>query len=220
MKVVDAISGEPLPNVIIKAGVGIYASTKIGRTHLDSLAQASFNGPGPVFENGYLELNKVGYLSHVEFLSLGVNESVDLGTLKLYRKQQKNFTLTVLDMEAQYSEEGYLLGYNITPRPISENESVFFTLQRIPFGEDRSNFNQVLSFTNEDPQMGEIVPGRYTLTASLIDNEGIIIPKYTKKICSDKESCKDIPEDKTIWQKIEQKADCKKQWNTCLEGKS
>lgn len=196
LNVVDAFTGEPIPDVDVRVGVGVYASTKIGKTKLDSLAQASFTGPGPVVYNGYLEIKKPGYLSHFEFLSLDVNESINLGTLKLYEKQEKNFTVQIMEMIPTYSEEGYLLGYNFTERPLNPTESVFFTLSRIPFGNDKSSLNLVVSFVNNDPQIGDLVPGRYTLTATLIDEEGVVIPKNTKKICDSDDSCDDIPEDK------------------------
>lgn len=82
-------------------------------------------------------------------------------------------------------------------RNLTDQESLTLTLNYVPLASDSTSYS---AFTQSSPEMDfkpeiELVPGRYEIEGMLFDNEGIIIPAKSKKICNG-DDCDEIPEDK------------------------
>jgi len=169
---IDAVSGDALDDVAVAIGVGSFAATTIGRTSLDLYGLASFTGQGPLVYNGYLSLKKEGYLSHLEPITLEKNISKEIGIKKLYKKETKNFTIKVYDMSTGKIRD-----------PL-ETETIFVGFSRMQKADNLVSFSNTATFPmNTTSILLDMVPGRYVISGSLMDDEGIVIPANCNHLC-------------------------------------
>lgn len=204
----DKKTNDALLGVQVRVGAGSHDEVILGTTKESLLGVASFSGKGPLVQNGYLSLQKQGYLEHIERISLESNVTKHLGAKGLYAFEEKNVRVRVLEFVAEEVRNPWqlpaLLGdvltadmlglggsaeqtsyvYRTVERDIQEDEEVFITLHRLSTPQHPAKFSQVAILNSSAGNTTiNLVPGRYALSGILIDTQGMIIPEDSKKIC-------------------------------------
>ena len=226
VKTRDYLTGLPLDEVNVQIGIGTYARAVIGSTEIKN-GEAIFEGFGPIVKSGYVSLNKNGYLSESEFITLDNSTTLkDLGTVTLLPLQKKTAFVKVLEMltivipnnneslmmvnsindldtmknylDSVVIEPGedILVMQRIFERNMTDSETVTLNIDYLALDGLTSKQSSFAQFTGNVTSEAtiELVPGRYTLTAMLFDNDGVVIPAKSKKICNG-DDCDEIPED-------------------------
>lgn len=179
----DGTTGRPLEGVRVGVGVSDYAFAPLGQTVLKN-GFATLSAKGPLFKNGYLSLKKQGYMPYYEPLTLEENTPKNIGSKRLFKIQEKNVTFEVLHFYRVPVIRNGVVTYtlNSTLRNITAQETALVTIEYQ--GAGLGSYSQVVVYSNESTNTINIVPGRYSISGRLIDENGITIPKECKKICS------------------------------------
>lgn len=198
----DAITGEPLTGVSVSGGVGVYAKSYLGQTTLTSRGDASFSSTAPLFENGFIILKKAGYATYYHPLSTQEGVDQNLGRFGLLQEKEQQSRVQVLeyipnedsDVWMQKSFTNMTQGRFIL-RELEDNESVYMTLSKIQSGTDLTPYSRMLIFEGPAPINETLIPGRFAISGTLIDDEGVIIPEKSKKVCDTYLTCLFIDKD-------------------------
>lgn len=228
VKTYDFYTQKPLDDVQVIYGCGHYASCFIGPTAFNATSGlSSLSARMPLCNNGYLLLVKGGYLDERIPLTTQQNVNKDIGSVYMYRIASKNISVrkyyvyreiknkNIGSFSIPYFTGRYLLS-NIT-YPLSADDTVIVTMKKDTYGVLDTPHVQTKIFSNESLSINQtidLVPGRYSIEAQLLDNAGVIIYKECKEICWPSgflglaEDCKKIPENNielkpAVWGGIE-----------------
>jgi hypothetical protein len=170
VKVYDEDTLEEIEGVGISVGIGDYAATFLGHTQNQSNGEIKFNGNSPLVNSGYLSLEKSGYANQKIKLDVKLDEP-EVVFIKMSRIVNKNIFVKIFDLQTN------------TIRELMPNESVMINIDRINEADKIVDFSKMVYVDNStNNQTLELIPGTYEMTATLIDNSGVIIPPRCKKI--------------------------------------
>lgn len=115
-----------------------------------------------------------------------VNQITTLEELEAFKRSQ-----TIQD------DDEIIIIEKIFERNLTEYESASLTIEYVPVTGSASKYSTFVQFNGNASldSTVKLVPGRYTLQAMLFDNEGVVVPAFSKKICNG-DDCDEIPEDK------------------------
>ena len=184
LKTYDSYNSSPLEGVTVSYHCGDYAGCYVGDTKYDSiLNEVSFNNSLPLCLNGYIQLDKKGYLTKKIPLTTEYGQSQYLSSAYMERIYTKNVTMTKYNLYLINST--YSLGQ---PLNLSVNDSVTVSIRKIPSDIWDEPWSQTVIFGKDgsDSAVIQLVPGMYDVDANLIDYQGITVPKECQKICTKK----------------------------------
>lgn len=182
----DRNSGTALDDATVSFGCGTYAECAIGKTEL-KLGAGYFNNKMPLCLNGYVLIEKPGYQSKRIKLTTEKDKNINLGAIGLYPFETKNITVKKYPINYNFKLKSGKLkvdGVSIINSnfPLTENESAVIKLSLI--GEDIDPAYEVF-LTLDSNETGEValVPGRYAIDITYMNNDGITIPKKCDRAC-------------------------------------
>jgi len=183
LKTYDSVTEKSLSDVSITYGCGTYASCYIDATRYNVTVNDSyFVGKLPLCVNGYLELEKDGYLTKRIVLTTEYQQPDYLGSVYLEPITTKNVTVKKYDVSRVGSAgNDYSLGQLMN---LSINDSVILTFEKITFDPLEEPWSKTLMFGKDAVNVSEVqlVSGAYTVTAQLLDYNGVTIPKDCQRI--------------------------------------
>jgi|GEM_PF-1226809 len=192
VRTVDASTGAPLESVSISYGCGNYGECEAGNTALTPGSnQAEWTGKLPLCTGGRLSLNKEGYGSKTIKLSTQEGQNVLLATQKLDKIREINATLKKFEIQKNYirlsnwSWEAGTDNLGTLQDLSTSNEQVILTITQTGFETGTSPLANSLLFGKNgvSEQIVKLVPGDYEVTATFIDNNGILIPANCSRNC-------------------------------------
>ncbi len=208
LRIFDASTTRAITDVSISYGCGSYMSCLVGTAQLNSTTHLTdFTTKLPLCMNGYLQLDKPGYLTKKIPLSTALNTAQNIGAVYLDPITTVNATINKFVFKRTiFKQQGlsyYLSVLNTTPVPIGENDTVIITLTRQKRATLDTDWEQTLAFgknASTNPLSLQLVPGSYTITGQLLDQNGFVILKGCKPICYKSgflglgETCTSVPE--------------------------
>jgi len=186
----DSITSEPVDEALISYSCGDYASTVIGQTSIDpSSGDSILNEKFPVCINGKLTIEKAGYFKKtLELTSITGGEktlNVNLNPFVYIDVHLQKYQIEIINDRLKLTDSSIPLG-------IEPNDKVIITIERILESPDDEMLSETLivdqeQFTIDEP-IGTVrlVPGKYNIDISYLDNNGITIPAFCKSICVDR----------------------------------
>lgn len=196
LEVVDSVTRRPLAGVQVSVGLADYGQKQVGVTEFDVYGNAKFKSKLPLLKNGYLKLEKEGYLEKYVLLSTYETQRVDFGSVPMDKFKTKKVNVTVLQ------EEELTPGvFTTTEREILPEEELMFFFTKMSDQDDFSAFSQILIVTNDTSEQEiDFVPGKYTIAGMLIDKKGVTVKAGTYDVCQGVENCDEdkLPEEDLI----------------------
>ena len=191
VNIYDDDSMELIEGVSVTIGVGDYASAVIGSTKEQESGEIQFRGKAPLVTNGYLVFDKLGYARQIKKITTREGEDQTMN-IRLAPLTTKNVSMRVYDLDVN------------SYRDLKDNETVIFMISRIDEGDKIVSFSRFLQMGKDSSATLELIPGRYTVDAMLIDGEGVIIPKNCDKECYYDpwpfKTCEYYPDDNIVMQ--------------------
>jgi hypothetical protein len=187
----DRNSGTALSDATVSYGCGTYAECAIGRTEL-KMGAGYFNNKMPLCLNGYVLIESSGYQSKRIKLTTEKDRNINLGAIGLYPFETKNITIKKYPINYNFKSvlgKQIIEGVSISDSnyPLSATDSVVVKLSLI--GEDIDVSHEVfLTLDGNETGEAQLVPGRYAVDISYMDNNGVIIPKECNSVCKEKRS--------------------------------
>ncbi|MFA5796807.1 MAG: hypothetical protein WC916_02070 [Candidatus Woesearchaeota archaeon] len=190
LKVLDAYNQKSLNTVAISYGCGGYAECPLGQIKYNATTKMSeFKGKLPLCVNGFIQLEKFGYLTKKIPLTTQTGKSQNLGIIYLEPVVELNVSVDKYFIERKYTQNTYLGKLlNPTPLQINENDTVMITFERITRELLEESWTQTIVVgrnATDKPLPIRLVAGNYEVKAQYIDYEGFSIPKECKEICVD-----------------------------------
>jgi hypothetical protein len=180
------VTTQPLSGVAVSYYCGTYSSCYIDTTRYDDiLDEATFKGQLPLCMNGYIELEREGYLRKTLPLTTEYQKSDYLGSVYMEPIVTKNISVKKY-LVTRLLHDNTVIGYSIdNPIDIGENDSVILTMDKITYDQFDEPWSQTLMFGRGGSENNtiQLVPGVYTVSAQLLDYNGVVIPKQCKEIC-------------------------------------
>jgi len=188
---VDATSGTPLEGVTVSYGCGDYDECWAGQTKLaENSLRAEWTGTLPICTGGYLSLNKDGYGSKNIMLSTSEGESAILSTQKLEKIREVKATVKKMEIlkniyrdDWEWKEDPDTIS---AAQDLDENsEQVTLSIIQTGFESGTNPLANSIVFGKDGvtEKIIKLVPGDYEITATFLDNNGIIIPGNCSRIC-------------------------------------
>ena len=189
MKTFDASTNHPLDLVSVSFGCGDYSVCALGQSTYDITTNtSSFNKAMPVCLNGYVFLQKFGYQTRYLPLTTESGVKKNLGSIFMEPIVSKNISINKYSMIRKYNGayfEGNVLQNYSTP--LSDKDSVILTFTKLSSSVIDPPYTQTIILgMNQTSASIDMLPGRYTLDANLLDYNGIIIKKECKEVCVNK----------------------------------
>jgi hypothetical protein len=182
----DRNNGIALDDAIISYGCGNYEECTIGKTELN-LGAGYFNGKMPLCMNGYVLIEKVGYQSKRIKLTTEKDKNINLGAIGLYPFVTKKVIVKKYSINYDFESNSGKLKIDGTSIASSNSEllsteSAIVKLSLV--GEDIDLSHDVFLTLNGN-ETGEIqlVPGRYSIDISYMNEEGIVVPEKCDRAC-------------------------------------
>ncbi len=217
LRAYDSYTDTPLSDVRVSYNCGEYASCFIGSTVYDPIYnEAVFKSKLPICINGYLEVERDGYLKQIIPLTTEYDKSEYAGSVYMDAIVKKNLSIKKYDLSRVISNDTMIVipsQYEFgSPINVSENDTILITFKKILNSEFEEPWTQTLvlgkdGFSKTIDEM-ELVQGAYGVTAQLMDYNGVVIPEKCEFICKKErnwlgkafssDDCKDgmyIPED-------------------------
>lgn len=166
----DAHTLEPITKANVRVGIASFGATNLGLTQLTPDGYESiFEGKAPHIQNGYVHVQKQGYIDEVKPLSTNTTQVTNLGVFSMWKLVDKNISVDIFDLSSNSKREK------------NTHETIIIMLDRI----DPNNpnpFSRVVVFDNQtSTQQIQLAPGRYTVYATYVDQEGVVIPAKCKQ---------------------------------------
>lgn len=174
IQVIDAITKQPLPNIPVNYYCGKQLACGVGATNSRGL----FRQKLPLCKNGIIKIHTEEYYPYANLITTEYGQRLD-ETVKL--EPIKTLKTTIKKAHVTLTPQGTktCCTYSL----ISQFENIALTLQRIKENPWDSSFSAIASYTKDDPTPSiSLVPGKYSVQATTIDNLGFIIPKKCKQV--------------------------------------
>lgn len=209
-RIYDGLTRNSLNDVVIEIGVSDYATTLLGTTRwYPEFQDSRFLGPAPIVNNGYLKFKKEGYDEKILPITTREFEDQPARDIYLWPIETKNVSVRVyqlippvtnsFDIGDLYMNPTTLFISNYLPQDVSytvdddgnimreilPNEELFISLKKQgEFGQDTTAFIHINNLTNMSNLNIDLIPGLYEISGTIIDHNGVVVPKRCKKICS------------------------------------
>jgi|GEM_PF-2787077 len=182
IKTYDAKTQGSLPNVDVSYGCGTYAICSLGQTFYNNLTRMSeLIANTSSCLNGYVELSKAGYHTKRLPLSLLPGTNYNFGSVYMDMLVDKDVVIDKYST-GMISPTKVILS-NSTP--FGSTDIVILTFTRLPESEIDAPWEQTLVIKNDSPQSMQLIPGRYIITANLLNNDTWYIQKECAEQCVD-----------------------------------
>jgi hypothetical protein len=183
LRTYDSVTNMPLSDVTLTHYCGTYASCYIDLTRYNAtLNESSINTKLPLCINGYVQLEREGYLTKTIPLTTEYDKSNNLGSIYMEPVVSKNISIMKYDV-IRLPNNKYELG---ALQNISANDSVLLTLNKITFDQFEEPWTKTIILGRDgfgkNVAEVDLVAGAYTVSAQLLDYNGVIIPKKCQRI--------------------------------------
>jgi len=172
----DATNNNLLQNAAVTYICGTQLACTIGTTNQRGVLRQKL----PICYNGLLKITTDGYMPYTELLTTQQDKREDI-TAKL--EQIKTINLSVKKMKIKIAR-------NSTKECCDQDtlnsfEKVILTFERIKENPWQSQFTDIINYDSSQQKHNiELTPGKYKITAMLVDTLGFAIPKGCKSICT------------------------------------
>jgi hypothetical protein len=200
-------AGQPIEDVTVGYSCGDYDSCFVGVTALDN-AKAVWRGRLPICEGGYLSFSKEGYGSKRIPLSTRVDAGEWLATQKLNRVKLTTATIKKHEIQKIFTSPDDGFSWNAGADSIGPaedidpaSEQVILTIEQTGSDVEQPISNTIIfGYEGVESQDIYLAPGRYKVSATLIDNKGIRIPSGCECKCTGTVFCSEVcyPEDDIV----------------------
>ncbi|MBN1792764.1 hypothetical protein JW826_03710 [Candidatus Woesearchaeota archaeon] len=183
--------GQPLEDAMIGFGCGDYDQCFVGMTEING-SSASWVGQLPVCTGGYMYISKEGYGSRRVPLTTAadVNAWIPTQNLKKIRtltatiKKKEILKLFLRDNDKQWSAGPASIGPSQDLDFLSEQVVMSIIEVGADVGDRPVSNNLIIGKEGVASTPVKLVPGRYQITATLIDENGVIIPANCTEVCT------------------------------------
>jgi len=133
----------------------------------------------PLCQNGYVLVEKQGYQSKRIPMTTEQDISQSLGTISLYKKVRKNISIKKYQMDYDY---------DLPAEPVNliDTESAVININLISDSIEPS-YNIMTIYTPGQDNYIDLIPGRYSIDITYVDNEGVLIPKNCDRTCLERD---------------------------------
>ncbi|MBW2991473.1 hypothetical protein KY348_07275 [Candidatus Woesearchaeota archaeon] len=195
VKAEDKETGQPLENANLIFSCGEYDDCWVGRTQIDADSGAAiWEGSLPLCQGGILSIQKNGYATLPILLSTDEEALENLGTKKLSAFKEIKIDVKKYNIIKDFVFDTVEKTWN-DPAPSidsiqpidKDNEIVMLTFTKQEAISFLPYTTMVLFGKGVDEEvMVNLVPGSYSISASVIDDNGIHIPAYCTEIQGEK----------------------------------
>ncbi|MBN2457605.1 hypothetical protein JXB31_00565 [Candidatus Woesearchaeota archaeon] len=176
VEVINSIWETPVSGASVTFGCGNYKTCTIGNTD----SSGYYSSQLPVCAGGYLKVDKEGYLSKVIANISSVAEAeaqyfdMMLDPVRILQAGARIIPISMVNNTNNVTREYADVVHGVAI-PLKEEENIILTLSRdktYPYDQD---FFQTFILDNSGTKTLKLVPGNYSIQATLVDNKGILI---------------------------------------------
>ncbi len=182
--VLDSNTLEPVQYAGISFACGEYRKCVVGDTDSNGRFISSF----PVCIGGELIIEADGYAAKVKSgIDMQTNRSLEF---RIYLDPVKElsaqlYMIPIADLR-NYTTTDFLDPVKVESirdlrRTMNQDQKTILTIQKVQETPNEPKYSQFMLIANQSSSSLELIPGRYKVTAMVIDNRGLYIPEMVKE---------------------------------------
>lgn len=168
--VYDGITGESISAASVAFRCGTYRTCQMGSTNKEGKYQSAF----PICVGGAVRVDAPDY--YTTYVSLDTTPGKEDTIIALLEPIRKiPVTIKFIPSARANGSISSMALHNLA-FDMDNSDSVLLTLEKIPDQLFETPYSQVVSVTKQEPVNISLVSGTYSVSALLLDQEGVIIP--------------------------------------------
>jgi hypothetical protein len=172
----DGITGEPLYGASVAFKCGIYKTCQMGATDNTGAYEDSF----PICVGGAVRIDADGY--YTTYVDLDTTPSKEDSVIALL-EPIKEVPVTIKYIPASRLNESLsTMALRNLAFDMSQYDNVLLTIEKVPDQLFEAPYSQIATITKKTPATVKLVSGTYSITALLMNDQGVIIPARNETI--------------------------------------
>ncbi len=174
--VYNGVTGDPISGASVSYRCGTYQTCSMGSTDSTGAYKSKF----PVCIGGAVRIDAEGY--YIQYISLDAVPDKEDKVIALLEPVKTIPVHIKYIPAARLNESLSTQALRNLAFDMSMTDSVLITLEKIPDQLFEESYSQVVSLTKDSEMNVSLVSGTYSVTALMMDSEGVLIPARNETI--------------------------------------